>query len=90
VKVIRGRKEILKNLVCWPPLAQESTIEIIWQESKMAVTAEKTFAVEGIRVPDSSLAREITQLVRDTESALFSTIRVGSIIGARSPESVAG
>jgi HD superfamily phosphodiesterase len=37
----------------------------------MAVTAEKTFAVEGIHVPDSSLAREITQLVRDTESALL-------------------
>ena len=37
----------------------------------MAVTAEKTFSVEGIRVPDSSLAREITQLVRDTESALL-------------------
>ena len=37
----------------------------------MAVTAEKTFAVEGIRVPDSSLAREITQLVRDTESGLL-------------------
>jgi HD domain len=37
----------------------------------MAVTAEKTFAVEGIRVPDSSLAREITQLVRDTEPGLL-------------------
>ncbi len=37
----------------------------------MTLTAEKTFAVEGIRVPDSSLAREITQLVRDTESALL-------------------
>jgi hypothetical protein len=37
----------------------------------MTVTAERTFAVEGIRIPDSSLAREITQLVRDTESALL-------------------
>src|SRR6266700_7490312 len=37
----------------------------------MTLTAEKTFAVEGIRVPDSSLAREITELVRDTESALL-------------------
>ena len=36
----------------------------------MAMTAE-TFAVEGIHVPDSMLAREITQLVRDTESALL-------------------
>jgi HD domain len=37
----------------------------------MAVTAEKTFAIEGIRVPDSRLAREITQLVRDIESGLL-------------------
>jgi hypothetical protein len=37
----------------------------------MAVTAEKTFAVEGVRVPDSRLALEITQLVRDTEPGLL-------------------
>ncbi len=37
----------------------------------MTLAAEKTFAVEGIRVPDSSLAREITELVRDTESGLL-------------------
>ena len=37
----------------------------------MTVTTERTFAVEEIRVPDSRLAREITQLVRDTESALL-------------------
>ena len=37
----------------------------------MAVTAEETFAIEGIRVPDSRLAREITQLVRDTEPGLL-------------------
>ena len=37
----------------------------------MTLAAEKTFAVEGIRIPDSRLAREITQLVRDTESALL-------------------
>jgi HD domain len=37
----------------------------------MAGLAEKAFAVEGIRVPDSSLARDITQLVRDTESELL-------------------
>jgi HD superfamily phosphodiesterase len=37
----------------------------------MTLAAEKTFAVEGIRIPDSSLAREITELVRDTESALL-------------------
>jgi len=37
----------------------------------MAGLAEKAFAVEGIRVPDSSLARDITQLVRDSESGLL-------------------
>src|SRR6202020_3669861 len=37
----------------------------------MTLAAEKTFAVEGIRIPDSALMREITQLVRDTESALL-------------------
>jgi HD superfamily phosphodiesterase len=37
----------------------------------MTFATEKTFAVEGISVPDSTLAREITQLVRDTESALL-------------------
>src|ERR1700741_2512116 len=30
-----------------------------------------TLIVEGVRVPDSKLAREITQLVRDTESPLL-------------------
>jgi hypothetical protein len=37
----------------------------------MALAAEKTFAVEGIGVPDSRLARQITELVRDTESAML-------------------
>src|SRR3954462_13422972 len=37
----------------------------------MTLTAEKTFAIEGLRIPDSSLAREITELVRDTESTLL-------------------
>jgi HD superfamily phosphodiesterase len=37
----------------------------------MTVAAEKTFTIEGIRIPDSRLAREITQLVRDTESGLL-------------------
>ena len=37
----------------------------------MTFTAEKTFAVEGISIPDTGLAREITQLVRDTEPALL-------------------
>ena len=37
----------------------------------MTFAAEATFAVEGIRIPDSRLAREIMQLVRDTESALL-------------------
>jgi hypothetical protein len=37
----------------------------------MTSVAEKTFTVEGIRIPDTQLAREITQLVRDTESTLL-------------------
>src|SRR3979411_538466 len=37
----------------------------------MTFTAEKTFAVEGISIPDTGLAREITQLVRDIEPALL-------------------
>ena len=37
----------------------------------MALVTEKTITVEGIRIPDTGLAREITQLVRDTESALL-------------------
>jgi hypothetical protein len=37
----------------------------------MTVAVEKIFAVEGIRIPDSRVAGEITQLVRDTESALL-------------------
>src|ERR1700720_4754016 len=37
----------------------------------MTLAAEKTFPAEGIRIPDTRLAREITQLVRDTESALL-------------------
>jgi len=37
----------------------------------MTLAAEKTIAVEGIRIPNSRLAREITELVRDTEFALL-------------------
>src|SRR5690349_7423089 len=37
----------------------------------MTLAVEKTFAIEGIHIPDSSLSREITELVRDTESALL-------------------
>jgi HD domain len=37
----------------------------------MTVAAEEIFSVEGIRIPDSRLAREITELVRDTESTLL-------------------
>src|ERR1700752_979036 len=40
-------------------------------ERAMTFAAEAPFGVEGIRVPDSSLAREITELVRDTESSLL-------------------
>src|SRR6202046_2415845 len=37
----------------------------------MAVRAEKRFAAKGTRIPDSKLAREITELVRDTEPGLL-------------------
>jgi hypothetical protein len=37
----------------------------------MTLAVEKTIAVEGIRSPNSRLAREITELVRDTEFALL-------------------
>jgi hypothetical protein len=37
----------------------------------MTLTAETTFAVEGIRVPETRLSREITEFVRDAESALL-------------------
>jgi hypothetical protein len=37
----------------------------------MTVAAEKTFTIEGVHVPDSSLARAITELVQDTESPLL-------------------
>jgi hypothetical protein len=37
----------------------------------MTLTAETMFAVEGIRVPDTRLSREITEFVRDAESALL-------------------
>jgi len=37
----------------------------------MTFAAEKTFTLEGIRIPDTRLAREITQFVRDNESGLL-------------------
>jgi HD superfamily phosphodiesterase len=37
----------------------------------MAFVAEKTFTVEGICIPDTRLAREITRFVKDTEPALL-------------------
>jgi hypothetical protein len=37
----------------------------------MAFAAEKASMVEEIRIPDTPLGREITQFVRDTESALL-------------------
>ena len=37
----------------------------------MTSVAENTFTVEGIRIPDTRLAREITQFVRNTEPALL-------------------
>jgi len=44
----------------------------------------------GIRIPDSKLAREITELVRDTEPGLLFIIQVASITGPLWPASVAG
>jgi hypothetical protein len=37
----------------------------------MTLLAENTFTIEGIRIPDSRLATDITQFIRDTESALL-------------------
>jgi hypothetical protein len=37
----------------------------------MTLVAENTFTIEGVSIPDTRLAREITELVRDTESALL-------------------
>jgi HD superfamily phosphodiesterase len=37
----------------------------------MTFVAENTFTVEGIRIPDTRLAREITQFIRNTEPALL-------------------
>jgi hypothetical protein len=37
----------------------------------MSLAAEKIFVVEDIRVPDTRLAREITEFVRDAEPALL-------------------
>jgi HD superfamily phosphodiesterase len=37
----------------------------------LAAEADTAFVVKGIAVPDSKLAREITELVRDTESPLL-------------------
>jgi hypothetical protein len=42
-----------------------------------------------IAIPDSKLAREITDLVRDTESELLFTIRAASTTSARWPASIA-
>ena len=37
----------------------------------MTLAAETTFTVGGVEIPDTRLAREITELVRDTESPLL-------------------
>jgi hypothetical protein len=37
----------------------------------MTLAAGNTFTVDGVEIPDTRLAREITQLVRDTESELL-------------------
>jgi hypothetical protein len=40
-------------------------------------------AIEGVSVPDSKLAREITELVRDTEPPLLFIIQAAFSIGVR-------
>jgi hypothetical protein len=37
----------------------------------MTLAAEKTFAVGGIRIPDTALTRQITEFVQETESGLL-------------------
>ena len=46
-------------------------------------------SVAGIVIPDSKLAREVTELVKDTESPLLFRLRAASITGVRSPASAA-
>jgi hypothetical protein len=48
-----------------------STGDPVVAPARKSVRPEKEFAVGGIRVPDSKLAHEITELVRDTESPLL-------------------
>jgi len=52
----------------------------------MTFAAEKTFTLEGIRIPDTRLAREITQFVGTPSLGCCSIIRAASITGVRSPE----
>jgi HD superfamily phosphodiesterase len=37
----------------------------------MTVISDAIFTIEGVSIPDSKLAREINELVRDTESPLL-------------------
>ena len=46
-------------------------------------------SIHGVRVPDSKIAREITELVRDTERHRYRFIvPAASIISALLPESI--
>jgi hypothetical protein len=54
---------------------------------RMTLAAEKTFAVGGIRIPDTALTRQITSLSGTLGLRSFSTTRVASITGVRLRES---
>ena len=55
----------------------------------MNIDLKTNIDLAGIRIPDSRLAREITELVRDTDLRCCFTIRAASIIGLLWPASVA-
>jgi HD superfamily phosphodiesterase len=40
-------------------------------EKAMTLTSSKTFSIAGVMIPDSRLAREISELVMDTEPTLL-------------------
>jgi hypothetical protein len=55
----------------------------------MTLTSSMTFSIAGLMIPDSKLAREITELVTDTEPPLLFHHSSRSIIGAHWQASVA-
>src|SRR5882757_5452368 len=47
----------------------------------MNIDVELRFDLSGVRIPDSKLAREITELVRDTESSLLFPFQPRVLLG---------